>query len=183
MAQAPVAAGSDSAPPPRSLNNAYLYPCRPRPPSSNASARSVAYRGRMGDWTWRCEYCSRVRFLGRRAVTQENTPIWDRSARRNPQAWCDNCGKTASWNHILSETQVNRALRSPHQFLESDVAKHFRRLKIYDNHQFLRVLGPTNIASLQAAAREWIAYPSTFRHRNRRGSGTNRPPKLLLREI
>lgn len=171
MAQTPVSAGN-VPPPPRNS---------PRTPPSNASATSVVYRGRDGDWTWRCEHCGRLRFFGAQAIVEERTRIWH--SRRNPYAWCDNCGLTASWNHIASEIQVNRALRAPHEYLDADVAERFSRLRIRDISHALRVFGPRRVVGLQILAREWMEFPRSFTYHSTQGPRPRRLPKRLVREI
>lgn len=186
MAQAPAPPGSGPAPAPNSPNNASGHSSRPgqlltnpfaTPPVDHQVTRltnalaglSVGKRGRMGTWRWRCEYCGQLNDLSPRAIEEEQTRIWHLPDRINPHASCDLCRQTASWNHIASEIQVNRALREPHQYLYPHHADHFRELIIRDPGHNLRVLAPADVASLHAEALRWLELPYGLIHRGNPG--------------
>lgn len=86
--------------------------------------------------------------------------------------------------HIASELQVNRALRRPHEFLDSAVADQYRRLQAQDEDHSLRILDHAD--SFPAAPLHWMRIPRIFTHRNAAtmtGDTPYQPEKCLLREI
>lgn len=178
MAQAPVAVGSGPAPSPDSPKNASPDRYLPRLPLTDGLTNlSVYRRGHTVAWKWRCEYCGKLSLLGSRVVAEDKTRVWHHPPRKNPYACCENCRRRARWNHITSEIQVNRALRSPHEFLYSDIAHHFSNLRISDRGDNLRVSGPADVGSLQTAAREWMQFPYSLTHRGSPGAYGRSPQR------
>lgn len=86
--------------------------------------------------------------------------------------------------HIASELQVNRALRRPHEFLDSAVADLYRKLQAQDHDHSLRILD--HAESFPAAPLNWMRIPRIFTHRNSAtmvGNTPYQPEKSLLQEI
>lgn len=97
---------------------------------------------------------------------------------------CNHCEMWASWRHIASELQVNRALRRPHEFLDSAVFDVYTRLQAQDRDNSLQILDPAR--SFPAAPLRWMRIRRIFKHRESAhwvGRTPYQPERCLLREI